>query len=175
MNENLKVKMSNTKNQLISWKEERRIHAVELKNKGWKQKEIATALSVSGGAVSLWLKTYQLQGKEGLHARSHTGRPPKLTNSEKRQILNFLLQGTEAYGFRGDLWTSQRIGKVIEREFEVKYHRSHIARLLKELQWTPQRPTKHFSQRNQDEIDYWIKNVWEENVISASKELRSTK
>jgi len=167
--------MSNNKTQSIDWKEKRRLHAVELKNKGWKQKEIATALDVSEGAVSCWLKTSKSQGKESLRARSHTGRPPRLTNTEKQQLLDFLLRGVEAYGFQGDLWTSQRIGKVIEREFGVIYHRSHIARLLKELKWTPQQPTKHASQRKQAEIDYWLKNIWEESVISAGKELRNIK
>ena len=44
--------MLNYESQSIDWKEKRRLHAMELKYKGWKQKEIATALDVSEGAVS---------------------------------------------------------------------------------------------------------------------------
>ena len=30
-----------------------------------------------------------------------------------------------------------RVAKVIEEEFGVSYHKSHVSRLLKELGWTP--------------------------------------
>jgi transposase len=38
------------------WREERRKRAWALKHEGWPQKDIATALGVSEGAVSQWLK-----------------------------------------------------------------------------------------------------------------------
>jgi len=49
--------MSKNKSQTTNWKERRRFHALKLKHKKWKQKDIATALNVSEGAVSQWLKT----------------------------------------------------------------------------------------------------------------------
>ena len=118
--------MRRSKIQSTNWKEKRRFHAVELKDMGWKQKDIATALDVSEGAVSCWLRLSREQGKEGLRSHPHTGRSPKLTNVQKQLLLDFLTRGVETYGFRGNLWTSQRIGKVIEIEFGVIYHRSHI-------------------------------------------------
>ncbi len=38
-----------------AWKEWRRLQAWELKKLGWKQQDIAQALSVSKGAVSRWI------------------------------------------------------------------------------------------------------------------------
>jgi transposase len=38
------------------WREGRRLRAFELKQEGWSQQEIAVALGVSMGAVSLWMK-----------------------------------------------------------------------------------------------------------------------
>jgi transposase len=43
------------------WREERRKRAWNLKQQGWKRKEIAIALGVTEGAVSQWIK----QGREG--------------------------------------------------------------------------------------------------------------
>jgi len=54
----------------------------------------------------------------------------------------------------------QEFGKVIEKEFSVSYHRSHVARLLKELDWTPQRPIERATQRNEIEIARWRKEIW---------------
>ena len=62
------------------------------------------------------------------------------------------------------------MGKVIEREFGVSYHRSHIARLLKELKWTHQQPMKRASQRNEVEIIYWKDSVWKDNVLLVNNE-----
>lgn len=152
--------MSRSKPQTTSWKERRRFHAIELKDKGWKQREIATALDVSEGAVSRWLKKVNEQGKAGLCARPHTGRPSELTQEEKRLLPDFLGHGAEAYGFRGAVWTCARIRKVIEQEFGVTYHRSHVARLLKGLNWTPQQPIERATQRDEMEITRWREEIW---------------
>ena len=164
--------MSKEKSQTTTWKEKRRFHALKLRRKGWKQREIATALDVTEGAVSRWLKTSRQEGKQGLQARSHTGRPPELSLAEKCVIPDFLSYGAEAYGFRGDLWTCPRVAKVIRQEFGISYHRSHVARLLKELNWTPQQPIEKAIQRNEKEIVSWRKEVWLEMKRKAQLEQR---
>ena len=47
--------------------------------------------------------------------------------------------------FEVKVWTNARVAKVIKWEWAVSYHPSHVARLLKELKWTPQLPigTRH--------------------------------
>jgi len=152
--------MPKRKTHSTDWKEQRRLHALELKDRGWKQKDIAIGLNVGKSAVSQWLRVANEQGQKGLYARPHTGRRPELTDVEKGLIPDFLSHGAEAYGFRGDVWTCARVGKVIEIEFGVSYHKGHIARLLKELKWTPQQPIERATQRDETEIARWRKKVW---------------
>jgi transposase len=152
--------MSTKKSQTTLWKEKRRCHAQKLAEQGWKQKEIAMALEVSKGAVSQWLKIPKQEGRAGLLARAHTGRPPELADEEKRLIPDYLSQGAESYGFQGEVWTCRRVRKMIEIEFGVSYHKSHVARLLKELKWTPQQPVERATQRNEEAIADWRKQVW---------------
>ncbi|HQV93177.1 MAG TPA: winged helix-turn-helix domain-containing protein [Anaerolineales bacterium] len=154
--------MSKDKPQTTNWKERRRFHALKLKRKKWKQKDIATALDVSEGAVSQWLKTATAEGEKSLQARLHTGRTPELTFAQKQLIPDFLSHGAEAYGFRGEVWTCSRIRKVIEWEFSVSYHKSHVARLMKDLKWTPQMPVERAIQRNELAIAQWRSEVWVE-------------
>jgi transposase len=118
------------------------------------------ALDVSKGAVSQWLKISKQEGSSGLLARAHTGRPPELADKQKRLIPDYLSHGAESYGFRGDVWTCRRIRKMIQIEFGVSYHKSHVARLLKELQWTPQQPVERATQRNEEAIADWRKQIW---------------
>jgi len=56
--------MSRTKHQTKNWKERRRLHAIKLKQAGWKQKEIATALDVSPMAVSHWIQQMEAEACE---------------------------------------------------------------------------------------------------------------
>ena len=154
--------MSKSNSGFTDWKEARRFHALELKHMGWTQENIAEAFGVTPAAVSQWAATAETRGPEALRARPHTGRPPVLTRSEKQLIPEFLSHGAEAYGFRGEIWTCARVRKVIEWEFGVTYHKSHVARLLKELDWTPQRPVERASQRDEAAIARWRSEVWEE-------------
>src|SRR6266699_4518307 len=108
------------------WREERRKRAWELKEKGWQQKDIAGALGVSEGAVSQWVKRGRAGGREALNAHPATGMAPRLSTEQKAQIPGLLAKGAEAYGFRGDVWTANRVAEVIARTFGVRYHRDHV-------------------------------------------------
>jgi transposase len=152
--------MSKGKIQTPNWKENRRFHALRLKQQKWKQSKIAAALNVSKSAVSRWIKQVRVEGKDGLKAKPHTGRPPELTEKQKLELPDLLWHGAQSYGFRGNVWTCPRIKKVIEREFGVVYHRSHVARIMKELEWTPQQPIEKAIQRNEVEIARWRTKIW---------------
>ena len=142
------------------WREERRKRAWELKEQGWQQKEIAEALGVSKGAVSQWMKRGRAGGVEALKAHPPEGVKPKLTAEQKAQIPQLLVKGAEFYGFRGDVWTANRVVVVIERTFGVKYHRDHVSRLLREAGWSRQQPIERAMQRNEEAIEQWTKERW---------------
>lgn len=164
--------MSKKKINKTDWKEQRRFHALKLKKNGWKQSEIADALKVSKGSVSQWLSKAKAKGIQSLRIQSPPGRPPRLTEIQKQLIPDLLSHGAEAYGFRGEVWTCRRVKKVIEWEFGVSYHRSHVARLLKELHWTPQQPIERAVQRDEMEIRDWRTQTWFEIKKRASLERR---
>src|SRR5215469_9516077 len=87
----------------------RRMQAWHLKQRGWKQRDIATALAVSEGAVSQWLAAAASAGPDALRSRPIAGHPTKLTTEQRHWLPDFLWHGAEAYGFRGDVWTCARI------------------------------------------------------------------
>src|SRR5439155_16792413 len=104
------------------WKEGRRLRAWALAQQGWHQGTIAAALGVTPGAVSQWLKRARDGGVDALRRRPPPGRPPKLTAAQRAQLPPLLARGAEAYGFRGDVWTTARVAVVIQRVFDVSYH-----------------------------------------------------
>jgi transposase len=155
------------------WKEWRRMRALHLQQQGWKQRDIADALGVSEGTVSRWLATAQRDGAAALLSHPAPGPVPKLTPAQLRQIPDFLWHGAEAYGFRGEVWTCARVGRVIEEEFGVSYSKSQVSRLLRQLNWTPQVPITRALQRDEEAIARWRAETWPELKRRAKQERRT--
>jgi len=159
-----------TKTAQLDWREGRRRRAWELKEAGWKQQDIAAALGVTAGAVSQWLKRARERGVEGLRRHPAPGRQPRLTPQQVAQLPALLAPGAEAYGFRGQVWTCQRVAEVIRRTFGVTYHPAHVSRLLHAARQSVQQPTPRATQRNEPAIQAWWRERW-----PALEKKRSTK
>lgn len=71
-----------------------------------------------------------------------------------------LKQGAGAFGLQGELWARERVGTVIERMFGVRYHPVHVARILKTLGWTLQKPKRVAVQRDEDAVREWKEEKW---------------
>ncbi len=144
------------------WREGRRLRAWELKQEGWTQQQIADALGVSKGAVSQWMKRAREAGVEGLKRRVASGAPPRLSEQERARLPDLLAQGAESHGFRGEVWTCERVAEVIWREFEVRYHPAHVSRLLAKLGLSLQKPQRLADQRDEAAIERWKEERWPE-------------
>ena len=69
-------------------------------------------------------------------------------------------KGPEAFGFDTELWTLARIAAVIEQLTGVRYHPGHVWRLLRRLGWSPQRPARRATERDEAEIARWRAQEW---------------
>src|SRR3954470_20363753 len=99
------------------WREWRRMRALDLARQGRTQREIATFLGVTEGAVSQWLAAARAGHREALRAHPRPGSRPKLPPEAVRLIPDLLWQGPEAYGFPGEVWTCDRVAGVLWEEF----------------------------------------------------------
>jgi transposase len=149
-----------TKTAQLDWREGRRRRAWELKAQGWNQQDSAAALGVTSGAVSQWLKRARERGVEALRRHPAPGRQPRLTPEQRAQLPALVEQGPEAYGFRGQVWTCQRVAEVIRRTFGVTYHPAHVSRLLHAVRHSVQQPRTRAAQRNAAAIQAWWRERW---------------
>jgi transposase len=146
--------------QATDWREGRRLRAYELKQQGWKQTHIADALGVTEGAVSQWMRRAREEGVEGLRHKPPPGATPRLSKDERARLPELLAQGAQAHGFRGDVWTCERVAIVIRKEFGISYHPAHVSRLLKALRQSLQKPQRRANQRDEEAIERWKEERW---------------
>src|SRR5665647_975546 len=152
--------MTSSNSQPHEWKEWRRMRAWDLAQLGWKQRDIAVALDASEGAVSRWIAAARRGGPEALRSHPAPGPLGKLTPAQLRLIPDFLWHGAESYGFRGDVWTCERVAGVLDEEFGISYSKSQVSRLLKRIGWTPQVPITRAIQRDEKAIERWRVESW---------------
>ncbi len=148
--------------QVTDWREGRRLRAFELKHQGWKQREIADALGVSKGAVSQWMKRAREEGVEGLRHKPPPGASARLSEEQRTKLPELLAQGAPFHGFRGEVWTCERVAEVIRKEFGVSYHPAHVSRLVRKLGLSLQKPVRRANQRDEEAIRRWKEERWPE-------------
>ena len=141
--------------QPTDWRAGRRFRAWDLAQQGWKQKDIGAALGGTQGAVSQWLMRARASGQAALRRQPPPGRQPKLTPEQRAQLPALLERGPPAWRFRGNVWTRNRIGIVIQETFGVRYDPSQLGRIMRALRWSPQKPVRQARQRQADVIDRW--------------------
>jgi transposase len=121
---------------------------------------VARRLGCSHSSVILWRDAVRRKGTSALEAKPAPGRPTKLKSAQLKRLPALLLRGALAWGYSTDLWTTQRIAKVIEREFGAHYHRAHVGRLLDDLGWSCQRPERRALERDEEAIERWKRYRW---------------
>ena len=100
------------------------------------------------------------EGVEGLRHKPPPGATPRLSEDERARLPELLAQGAQAHGFRGDVWTCERVAIVIRKEFGVSYHPAHVSRLLKALRQSLQKPQRRANQRDEEAIERWKEERW---------------
>ena len=134
-----------------------RLHAVVLNMEGKTAPQVAAILKVHRSKVPIWLHNWQKHGMDGVLEGHRPGRPTTLSNQQKQKLADILDSSAVAYGFTTGVWTSPMVKRIIEEEFSVTYHPSHVSRILHEIGFSVQRPKKALAQADKNLQSRWIR------------------
>lgn len=140
---------------------ERRMKAARLFDRGFSQAEVARRCGVSRQTASVWFHALRAGGRSALKP-TQGGRTAKLSSGQRRKLERQLLRGAQAHGWSSDLWTLERMAKLIQQLFGVRYHRGHVWKLLRGMGWSRQRPALRARERDEAAIVRWKKKTWPE-------------
>ena len=114
--------------------EQRRLLAVSLLSGGLSAAEVARRVRVDVRSVRRWRAAARAGGETGVAAKAARGRPRRLTSSNLARLRWLILvDDPQAFGVRVGPWTCAEVADLIQRQFGVHYHRTHVNRILHAL------------------------------------------
>ncbi len=126
---------------------------------GMAQAMVAKRLGVTRAAVYYWHKEWQTKGRKGLEKKV-SGPKRRITTTKLRHIEEKLLRGPEQAGYTTNLWTLERIGRLIADVTHVRYGQTHVWRILRRMGWSVQKPARRAKERDEEAMARWIKVKW---------------
>lgn len=140
--------------------EVRRQIAGRMLSQGYSVAEVASAVGASEPSVRRWRIAMRNGGLKALRAKPQRGKQPQLDAGQHQKLVEILLAGPRAAGFANELWTCPRVAQVIQRRFGVRYHPSHVWKLLRKLGWSCQKPEQRAREQDEEAIRRWRKCDW---------------
>jgi transposase len=134
-----------------------RLQAIMLSVQRHTSGQIAQGLQVDRTRVHAWIGAWNEYGVEGLLEGHRSGRPAALNETQRERLGDILDSGPVAYGLNTGVWTSPLIAQIIAEEFDVRYHPGHVRRLLKQLDFSVQRPKTRLVQADPRKQNRWIR------------------
>lgn len=149
--------------------ERRRIKAGKFFHAGKTQAWVARYFSVSTATTNTWAKTWKKKGEHGLLSKGRSGRPPKLNEAQLKKVEHALDKGPMAEGYATEIWTLERIAKLVKKTTKTSYHPGHVWKILQDLGWSVQKPETRARERDENKIKRWVREEFPRIQKKGSK------
>ena len=140
--------------------ERRRRQAARMFERGCPVPEVARRLGVARQVGYRWQEAWQNGGPEALASKGPAGPKTRLSPEQMEQLVDALLAGPAARGYKTQLWTLPRVAGLIEDLSGVRYHPGHVWRVLGSLGFSCQRPERRAVERDEVAIRRWKRVEW---------------
>lgn len=139
----------------------RRRAAVALRKQGFSVREVANVIGCAPSAVVQWERDFDEGGAAGLDSKpSKSGSKSRMTDKQRERLREILIEGARSQGWQNDLWTLARVAAVIGQQFGVRYHISHVHRLLHQMGFSCQKPEYRAREQSPEDIENFRKKRW---------------
>src|SRR5215208_6968325 len=122
--------------------------------------QVALVLHVHEKTVATWVRICCCYGLQGAPRQKPTGRPPKLTPTQKAALATLIDEGPSKAGFSGACWRSPMIQQLMYDRFGVFYNVFYIAQLLKNLGFSFQKAAFVSDHLDEAKRQAWRTATW---------------
>ena len=137
-------------------------------SEGYSTDVIAKLLMLSSKTVLNWIFKFMSGGIAwvmGGHFQGR-GRKEKLTQAQKKQLYDMIVEGPEAHGFSSGIWNSAMIAKLILLKFSVSFNLNYLPSLLKKMKLSFQK-ARFISDRHNEEKYEQARKEWLDETLPA--------
>jgi transposase len=129
---------------------------------GYDNEEIADIMEVSPSSVRNWRRKLQEHGDDlsSLVRKKGSGRSSMLTDEQKQELKQIILDGAVKAGYPTERWTSKIVADVIEKIFDVEMAPRTVRDLLPTLGLSPQMPVVKSHKHSDEEVLRWATRTW---------------
>ena len=122
--------------------------------------QVALVLHVHEKTVATWVRIFCCHGLQGAPRQKPTGRPPKITPTQKAALAMLIDEGPSKAGCSGACWRSPMIQQLIYDRFGVFYNVFYIAQLLKSLGFSFQKAAFVSDHLDEAKRQAWRTAAW---------------
>src|SRR5262249_4779463 len=151
-----------------------RLRAVAARAAGFANDTVAAILGLRPESVSRWFAAYQRGGLEALPG-DRSGRPVGsgrlLSAAQEARLPAVMVVSTPAdQGIASGLWTRQAVRQLIRQEFGLRLPIRTVGEYLRRWGLTPQRPVRHASRQEPEEVRRWLREEYPALAARAKAE-----
>jgi transposase len=132
-----------------------RIQGLLLVHRGNTESAAADMIGVGRRTLQVWIRRYRQQGISGLVKGPYLGGRSRLTEDQKAELSAIIAAGPENAGFDIGVWIAPMVVKLVKDLYGVSYSSSQIGRILHELRFSLQYPTRKPSKADEKAEEQW--------------------
>ena len=121
---------------------------------------VALILRVHEKTVAAWVCMFCCDGSRGAPRKKPTGRPPKLTATQKAALATRIDEGPVQAGFSSACWRSPMLQPLIDDRFGIFYHVFSLAQWLKNLGLSYQQAAFVSDHLDEGKRQAWCTTTW---------------
>ena len=126
----------------------RRLLALALVLEGRPRSEAAALNGMDRQTLRDWVHRYNAEGIEGLKSRRPVGRAPALTEQQKAELRELVVNGPDPEKDQVVRWRCQDIRAEVARRFSVEVHESTIGKWLNQFRLTRLQPRPYHPKKD---------------------------
>jgi transposase len=140
----------------------KRIHALLYIVDGKSVAEVCEMLGLGEQTIRDYICAFLLKGIESLRYRRPSGRPARLTKTQRKELADLITAGPQAAGYTSGCWTAVMVQDLILQRFNVMYHPHYICNLLDQLGFSFQKARFISDHLDEAARNHWLAQTWPE-------------
>lgn len=132
--------------------------------------DAATLIGKTYETLRIWLKEYLTYGLKSLQIKFPTGRQPKLSKAQCKELKEIISFPPHESGYQGGCWNAAMISDLIKTRYGVEFSTKYLPQLLKRIGLSYQKAKYISAKADPEKQAEWIGKRWPKILKKAKRD-----